>query len=154
MPLELFFFNIKKMAPIKFVFIDRKKAGTAYPAWIFLFLSFSILAVLGFIVKRYFPFIIPPCGFHKFTGIPCPTCGFTRMVFYLLELNFKEAFFVQPFFFLVLLFFVLWIFVGIVALFFGKFLYLEIPKFWQKHLWIPLIILFILNYVYLLINGV
>ncbi|MCX7829654.1 MAG: DUF2752 domain-containing protein [Acidobacteria bacterium] len=146
--------NIKKIIPFEILLIDRKKAGTAYPAWIFLFISFLLLTFVGYIAKKFFPFIIPPCGLHKLTGIPCPTCGFTRMVFALLELNFKEALSVQPFLFFVVIFFVLWIFGGIVALICNKFLYVEIPKFWQRNLWIPLLILFILNYIYLLYSGV
>ena len=142
------------MVPIKVVLIDRKKAGMAYPAWPFLLISFSIMATVGWVVKKYFIFLIPPCGLHKFTGIPCPTCGFTRMAFALLELNFKEAFLTQPFMFMAVMFFILWIVSGIAALTFGKFLYLEIPKFWQRNLWIPLLALFLLNWIYLIYYGV
>ncbi|NMB99098.1 MAG: DUF2752 domain-containing protein, partial [Thermoanaerobaculaceae bacterium] len=114
----------------------------------------SILAAAGWIVKRYFIFLIPPCGLHKLTGIPCPTCGFTRMVFALLELDFKEALAVQTFMFLALMFFIIWIIAGMIALVFGKFLYIEIPKFWKRNLWIPILALFLLNWIYLIYYGV
>lgn len=149
-----FIANLKRGFPLKFVFVDVKKAGTTYPAWPFLFISFSILSILGLVVKKYFQFLIPPCTFHKLMGIPCPTCGFTRMIFDLLELDLKNAFLIQPFMFMVVLFFVLWIIIGFVALIFGKFLYVEIPKFWQKYLWVPLLTLFMLNYIYLIYRGV
>lgn len=142
------------MFPIKVVFIERKKAGMSYPAWPFLLISLSILAVAGWIVKRYFIFLIPPCGLHKLTGIPCPTCGFTRMVFALLEFDFKEALAVQPFMFLALMFFIIWIIAGMIALVFGKFLYIEIPKFWKRNLWIPILAFFLLNWIYLIYYGV
>ncbi|MFB3851568.1 MAG: DUF2752 domain-containing protein [Acidobacteriota bacterium] len=142
------------MFPIKVVLIERKKAGMSYPAWPFLLISLSILAAAGWIVKRYFIFLIPPCGLHKLTGIPCPTCGFTRMVFALLELDFKEALAVQPFMFLALMFFIIWIIAGMIALVFGKFLYIEIPKFWKRNLWIPILALFLLNWIYLIYYGV
>lgn len=76
------------------------------------------------------------------------------MVFELLEFNFKEAFIIQPFMFLTVMFFVLWIIVGIVALAFGKFLYIRIPKFWRRNLWIPILTLFLLNWIYLIHCGV
>jgi len=153
-PFPRFIATLKKGFPIKFVLMDIKKAGTVYPAWPFLFISFSILSVVGLIVKKYFYFLIPPCGLHQLTGIPCPTCGFTRMVFELLELDFKNAFLIQPFMFLVVFFFISWIISGFVALIFGKFLYLDIPRFWQKYLWVPLLTLFFLNYIYLIYHGV
>jgi Protein of unknown function (DUF2752) len=40
---------------------------------------------------------LPPCFFHQFTGIPCPTCGMTTSFAHTVRLQFYEAFIVQPF---------------------------------------------------------
>ncbi|HEX4950790.1 MAG TPA: DUF2752 domain-containing protein [Blastocatellia bacterium] len=40
---------------------------------------------------------LPPCFFHKLTGIPCPTCGMTTSFAHTVRLQFYEAFIAQPF---------------------------------------------------------
>ena len=40
---------------------------------------------------------LPPCFFHKLTGIPCPTCGMTTSFAHTVRLHFYEAFLTQPF---------------------------------------------------------
>lgn len=40
---------------------------------------------------------LPPCFFHQFTGIPCPTCGMTTSFAHTVRLRFYEAFVTQPF---------------------------------------------------------
>jgi len=40
---------------------------------------------------------LPPCFFHKLTGIPCPTCGMTTSFAHTVRLQFYEAFMTQPF---------------------------------------------------------
>lgn len=42
----------------------------------------------------------PPCFFYKFIGIKCAGCGLTRATYYILNLNFKKAFFFNPLIFL------------------------------------------------------
>jgi hypothetical protein len=37
------------------------------------------------------------CLFHKITGIPCPSCGSTRSVFFLLKGDFAHALYANPF---------------------------------------------------------
>lgn len=54
---------------------------------------------------------LPPCGFYKITGIPCPTCGVTTSFVLGAHFKFKESFFAQPVGFVV---FIL-IFLGAVA---------------------------------------
>ncbi len=40
---------------------------------------------------------LPPCPFLHFTGIPCPSCGWTTSVTHSARLHFYEAFITQPF---------------------------------------------------------
>lgn len=44
---------------------------------------------------------LPACPFFHFTGLPCPTCGFTTCFAYGARLQFYEAFVTQPFGFIV-----------------------------------------------------
>jgi len=138
----------------KLIFIDRKKAGLAVPAWPFLALSFFLMGAGAFVVKKWLIFLIPPCGLHQMTGLPCPTCGASRMAFLFLEGNFRESLLVQPFLFMVLVFFTLWIVSGFAAFLFGKLMFVELSPFWQKYLWVPLVFLFLLNWVYLMKKGI
>lgn len=40
-----------------------------------------------------------PCPFHYVTGLKCPGCGITRMIISLAHLDFKRAFYYNPFLF-------------------------------------------------------
>lgn len=42
-----------------------------------------------------------PCFFNKLTGLKCPGCGATRMLMDIARLNFKSAFYHNPFLFTV-----------------------------------------------------
>ena len=52
--------------------------------------SFLVLIGYYFLNKNYHFKI--PCPFHKLTGLYCPGCGFTRLIFALLEGNINEAY--------------------------------------------------------------
>ena len=43
---------------------------------------------------------VPPCVFHRLTGLPCPTCGATRCAVHLLHLRPGQAFLMNPLLFL------------------------------------------------------
>ena len=49
-----------------------------------------------------------PCIFHKFTGLYCPGCGITRMIFSIFELNFYQAFRYNPLIFIFFPFLILY----------------------------------------------
>ena len=56
----------------------------------------SILFLIGVVTIIYsvlFKFgIVIPCVFYELTGLSCPGCGVTRMMFSLLKLDFYQAF--------------------------------------------------------------
>lgn len=57
-------------------------------------LYYAIVRILGFGI---------PCPFRAITGLLCPGCGTSRLAVALLQLDFKEAFLVQPVVFVFLL---------------------------------------------------
>ncbi len=50
-----------------------------------------------------------PCVFHELTGLYCPGCGITRLLFSLLELNFFQAFCSNPLVFILLILIILYL---------------------------------------------
>lgn len=68
-------------------------------------LSINLLLLLSLIsyyyLNKYFHIGIP-CLFYKITSFKCPGCGITRMLFSILKLDFKSAFFYNPVVFILL----------------------------------------------------
>jgi hypothetical protein len=95
-----------------------------------------------------------PCVFKVITGHPCPTCGSTRVVLNLFNLDIYSAFRCNPLFFLVGIAFIAWILYGFYMLFSGKKVDVTLSKKEDFFLKLTLAILFILNWVYLIAAGV
>ena len=70
-----------------------------------IYLCLLLIFVVYFVVNNKTGFYIP-CFFHEITGLDCPGCGITRCLFYLVNLNIKDAFLVNPLIFLYLPFIV------------------------------------------------
>lgn len=97
------------------------------------------------------------CLFKMVTGIPCPSCGSTRSVIYLLKGNWLQGFYINPLGIIVLLFMLVvpfWLLYDIAV---GKDGLFRAYKYAEKILrtkWsIPLIILLILNWIWSINKG-
>ncbi|MBN1478684.1 DUF2752 domain-containing protein [candidate division KSB1 bacterium] len=68
-------------------------------------------AIAGFLFVRFADRLLalmPPCLFHLWTGLPCPTCGATRTGIALSHLHLRDAFITNPLFFLIYTALILW----------------------------------------------
>ena len=101
-----------------------------------------ILLIIGYyFLNKYTEFSVP-CIFKKITGYDCPGCGVTRMVFAIIRLDFKKAFYYNP---------LVFIYLPFIIFFFGYNDYLYIYNKKDKviskipnYVWIILIIITIL----------
>ncbi len=126
----------------------------ASPAWPWIGVGLLILGLVG-LGFHYLPDRLkPPCGFHTMTGLPCPSCGSTRMGEYLLQGDILRSFAVQPFMFLIFSGLVLWVLSGFAARIAGRDLFLRLSQGEEKWLWMGLVALFLLNWAYLWWAGV
>ncbi len=62
---------------------------------------FTTFCIIGFISLIAFALNINLCVFYNTTGVYCPSCGMTRAYVALMHLDFKQAFYYNPMFFLV-----------------------------------------------------
>lgn len=67
-----------------------------------------LLLISYYYLNKYFHIGIP-CLFYKITSFKCPGCGITRMLFSILKLDFKSAFFYNPVVFILLPFIIFYI---------------------------------------------
>ena len=95
-----------------------------------------------------------PCVFKVVMGHPCPTCGSTRVILNLFDLDINSAFCCNPLFFLGGITFIAWILYGFYMFFSGKKIAVTLSKNESLFMKLGLAILFILNWVYLIAMGV
>lgn len=73
-----------------------------------------IFISLGYyFLNKHFGFGIP-CVFNKITGLYCPGCGITRMIFSIIQLDFYQAFRYNPLVFIYLILFFILIIIRII----------------------------------------
>lgn len=54
-----------------------------------------LILILYYYINKYTGFYIP-CIFREITGLKCPGCGITHMIFDMLNFRFVEAFYENP----------------------------------------------------------
>ena len=100
-------------------------------------LLFLIIFLLSLFILYYYLFnnynFGIDCIFHKITGLHCPGCGITRMLFSLITLDIYQAFRYNPLLFILLPFFMVLIIDVVIKIFKHKsnYLYKRIDnRFW------------------------
>lgn len=98
------------------------------------------------------------CVFKQISGLPCPSCGTTRSIIYLLEGNFSEGLKVNPLGFISLLFLVVFPFWIMYDFSFRRSsfyqFYQQIENFLKQPKWaVPAIFLVVLNWGWNILKG-
>jgi len=117
------------------------------------FLGYSWLFFLRFAPVKNSDLDLTVCIFKRATGLPCPSCGTTRAVSFLFNGEIVKSLFLNPFGIVVagiMIVSPLWIIADIIAKkksYYDS--YIKIEKLIQKkEIFIPLIILVILNWIW------
>ena len=100
------------------VCLEKSSHGDISFGPIYAALAICLLA-LGRIAP-YFQAILPMCPLYHLFGIPCPTCGSTRSLIFLSHGMIREAFLIQPLFFLAFGGLILWGASDLVLMLFDK----------------------------------
>ena len=112
------------------------------------------LALLWLVMVGVFELLRPAlrldltlCMFRNVTGVPCPTCGTTRMLLALARGQPVDALLFNPFTFAVSMLGAIWL---ILRLGFGRRLSLDLGRAARRRVWIVVTILFLFNWAYLI----
>ncbi|MDR0686354.1 MAG: DUF2752 domain-containing protein [Dysgonamonadaceae bacterium] len=118
----------------------------------------GVLCLVGYIrlighVSCGWSHVVTGCLFHRVTGVPCPSCGSTRSVLFLLKGDFLSALHANPLgyvVFLPMVVFPLWILFDLIC---GK------DGFWRlyqsaeavlriKYVWMVVLVLIVTNWIW------
>jgi hypothetical protein len=128
--------------------IVRVSRWPQWPLWaVLLVLVWLSLGGAAVLLGRYLGHPVGLCLFKQLTGIPCPTCGFTRGVLNVLYGRPGQAWLCNP-----LLYSVLGIFFAatIVRVLFGRGVRIHLGRAERIIAWIVAIVLFFANWAYII----
>ena len=111
-----------------------------------------LLAAAG--LYKDFLGLLPPCLFHRITGLPCLTCGATRSVVSLSGFKIASSFIYNPFMAIFLAAILLFSTVKAAGFLFKREIILELTGGEKKGFRIAVLSLIILNWIYLIIAGI
>jgi len=94
--------------------------------------------------------LLPPCIFHRLTGIPCLTCGATRSLVALSQFDMASSFLLNPMVFVFAAGVVVFSLVSLYGLIFERNIVLRLDKGQKRALRIGVISLIIVNWLYLM----
>ncbi len=111
----------------------------------------SASVAIGGIAFYIFPLNnTPSCMFKELTGIPCPTCGGTRLYYSLLNLNIIKALYYNPLIFFSLIFLFFYSIHDILVIL-NLISPISINRVIFRYL---ILVLILLNWIYLIIMGI
>lgn len=137
---------------MKLSFRERKQGELNLPLIYFIILT--LLAVAGFAAHHLQVVPVMLCPFKEITGFPCPTCGTTRVVLSLYELDLWSAFLFNPGLFLFMVALVCWFASGVHGQIARKVLVIALSEREKLAVRWTLIILFLANWLYLWKAGI
>jgi hypothetical protein len=120
-----------------------------WPLWAVLtVLAWSILGVALVWLSTHFHHPVQLCLIKRLTGIPCPTCGFTRGALALLNGKFIQAWSYNPLLYLVLGLFFAAIVIRILS---ARSLRINLTNTERLVAWILGVVLFFANWIYVIL---
>lgn len=128
--------------------VIRASRRPPWPVWaVVLAALWLALGGAAILLGGYLDRPVGLCLFKRLTGIPCPTCGFTRGALNLLQGQLVQAWLCNP-----LLYSVLGIFfaVTIVRVLFGRAVRIHLSRAERAIAWIVAIVLFFANWAYII----
>jgi len=137
---------------MEFKNIQRKKEELNLPLVYLLVVGAGVFFVYILYLFNRLPHL--PCIFKVITGCSCPTCGSTRMVSSLINLDILSAFYWNPLLLLGGMAFIAWGFYGFYMWFSGRKIQVTLTKKESLYLRLGSITLFILNWIYLVAADV
>ncbi len=137
---------------MKLTFREREQGELNLP--LIYFIIMTILAVAGFVAHHLHLVPVMLCPFKEITGLPCPTCGTTRVVLSIYELDLWSAFLFNPGLFLFLIAMGFWFALGIHGQIARKVLVVKLTEREKLAVRWTLIILFLANWLYLWKAGI
>ncbi len=119
-----------------------------WPVW-------AVIVVLGWLalggaavwLSSYHDRVVSLCLIKRFTGLPCPTCGFTRGVLSLLSGRPGQMWLYNPLLFSVLALFFL---ATGIRIFFGHTVTIRLARMERAIVWLIVGVLFAANWVYII----
>ena len=113
----------------------------------------ALLFIITAGLFRDFLGLLPPCIFHRLTGIPCLTCGATRSLIALSQFDIASSFLLNPMLLLFAVGIIAFSLVSLYSLISKKGVAIKLNQGHKKALRIGIIVLFITNWVYLVVAG-
>lgn len=114
--------------------IQKHKKGFVLALWLLLITAWGLAYYFDFCPTQVLS--NHPCFIKELTGYSCISCGLTRMSEYLIHFSWKDAFLVNPFFFLLFVVSLISCVVMSVRVFLGKKALFVQPKIY----WIPIFV--------------
>ena len=133
--------------------VRRRLRGELNLPLIYLLITVVLsVTALGLLYLNAVPVML--CPFKEITGLPCPTCGATRMVHSLLDFHILEAFYYNPGLMLGGIVFGVWCMYGLYSQLSGRAIRIRLSRVEGHFIRAAVILIVLLNWIYLVIAGI